>query len=218
MNRFLRLLTPDDLRLRRGIGGRVLWINRDVTHPDDLSNNPNILITGQANIGKTREALELIYRVVKSGMVAEEYVFEPGPELRTSDPYLLKRVLSREIKLDEPVLLFLDDLPHQFDDEQKLRNLEATLQSLQTGEALYVIATARDEHLTPEHLEWLATHNFAEKQLRGLTSEETARLIAGAVGACGVYTDYDACEYLIESNDGTPELTLLTYLRVEEPA
>ena len=104
MNRFLTLLTPDDLRRRRGFGGSILWINRDITDPDGLSSDSKIIITGKPNIGKTREALELAYRVVKTKLVAEDCVFEPSPELLIADPHFLEsRLRSENQKWCHPV-------------------------------------------------------------------------------------------------------------------
>ncbi|MFN2278452.1 MAG: hypothetical protein ACK2UR_12625, partial [Candidatus Promineifilaceae bacterium] len=216
MNSFLTLLTPDNIRHRRGFGDRVMWINRGITDPDDFTSHQRLLISGPAHIGKTREALELIYRAVKSGMVAEDRVVELSPEARISDPHFLRRELSRQVDPAKPLLLFLDDLPAQYGDADRLSNLEIALQALDEAGALYVIATARSQQVTAIVKEWLDAQGFSEQAVRGLTEDETARLIAGAVGATGIHTDYDVSEKLIAANDGTPERTLLTYLQVAE--
>ena len=63
---------------------------------------------------------------------------------------------------------------------------------LQESGVIYVLATAGDESLSADQNSWLAKNEFASVPVRNLNSEEIAFLIAGAAGACGVQTDYDA--------------------------
>ncbi|MFN2303303.1 MAG: hypothetical protein ACK2TV_06170, partial [Anaerolineales bacterium] len=216
MNRFLSSLTPDDLRHRRGFGGRILWINRGISEPDDISNSTKIIFTGPPHIGKTREALELAYRLVQNGLVAKDRVFEPSPELFTSNPYFLGQNLRSEVEFTEPLLLLLDDLPGQFDNEEKFYNLSLMIEVLQESNALFVIATASDAQMASDLGGWLAVNEFIEVPVPALNRKETAHLIAGVAGSCGIQTDYDASEYLKENGDGTPDLIIYTYFRLLE--
>ena len=62
--RSLRPITPQEMRQRLGRGGKVAWIDRKATGVETLRAQRRLVITGRMELGKSREAAELVRRAV----------------------------------------------------------------------------------------------------------------------------------------------------------
>ena len=210
----LAAVTAGQLRARLGRGGTVTWINRLATRPADLHAHPRLIITGRTKLGKTREAVELIARATADDVPADR-VFEPGPAFQLLTKDGLPAALRAQLPAQTPLLLFLDDLPRYFSGAG-LDSLAAALPVLDRCQAAYIVATARTEHLEPEHEAWLDRHGFYRVDLPDLSAGETGRLVDMAGGVYGLQVDDAAREVFVGDRDGTPERILASLRLLSE--
>ncbi|MGC1374624.1 MAG: tetratricopeptide repeat protein [Anaerolineales bacterium] len=213
----LRQITLDELRKRSGSqGSRINWIDRGATKPGDLRAHGRIVIAGRMKLGKTREAAELIRRVIDDDQIAEDRIFEPSPTFRYFSREKLLDAL-KGIDPHAPILLLLDDFPFHYTGES-LERLSDLLLGLQICKSILIIATARLDQLTDEHYAWLKSQKCHEIRLPDLNVEQTARILDSAIGIFNLQVDDDARTIFIENRDGTPELTLiaLRHLHLQE--
>jgi hypothetical protein len=196
---------------------QVNWIDREATTVDLLAEHRKVVISGRMKVGKTREAIELIERVVRREALElrPDRIFRPGPTFRFINRGSLKEALLRTVDPYAPLLLFLDDFPAHFEDEG-LEQLKTALSALQAVKASYVVATARLDQLTGEHEEWLQRNGFHVVELSGLTADQTGRLADNAAGAFKIQVNDAARQVLVDSGDGTPELTLMSFRRARD--
>ena len=204
----LHPVTPEDIRNRMGRGGQVEWINRDATDVSSLQAHGRVMITGRMKIGKTREAAELVDRVLALDLVPKDRVFEPGPAFRVLSRESLIETLRGTIAPQSPALLFVDDLPfHYFG--SGLNQLSDALDVLGECKNSYVVATARDDQLTEAHRDWLEEEGFQVMNLGELDAEETGRFLDAASDTFDLQMDDAARKEFVDGGDGTPESTLI---------
>jgi tetratricopeptide (TPR) repeat protein len=210
----LRQVSYENL-LARLPGSDVAWVDRGDTHPDQLGRNPRLLISGVTNLGKSREAMELIKRSVDLGLLNSDRIFVPERGFKERDAGSLQRALRESVDLQTNLLLFLDDLPYQFRGSNELDLLAAGIKTLQQGAPkAYVVATARDDQKTAVHEKWLADQKFETIPLTPLKADETAQVVDNAAESFGVQLDGEARSLLIEAGDGTAELPVANIRRL----
>ena len=212
-------ITPDNILTNATLGGWIKYVHRDGAKLSDFSASPRVVIIAPRKMGKSREAAELISRVA-GNFVLPDRIFTP----RAAPVKLLsKNAIQRELRLQPqlasshaPILLYIDDLPNDFKDKDlvHLKNLLDVLEILVTN--LYVVATAREKHLSPSDLAWLRQNNFEIIHLPPLEGEKVGLLVDYYSAAKKIDVDDDARQYLIEHSDGTPELTLRSLRRMED--
>ncbi len=210
----LRPITLDELMQRFGRSAAINWIDRQITHPDLLYRHHRILITGRMKIGKSREAAELIRRAIAQEVVFENCLYEPAPEFRFLNVESLRQALDRSLHPHLSILLLLEDLPQSFADSD-LDQLAAALAVLDQVKAAFIIATARLDQLTVAQKKWLERQHFLFLELPPLDELQTRYLVENATDLYELQLDDTARQAFIEGRDGTPELTLLNFRRLD---
>ena len=180
-------------------------LNRQLMFPSRL------VITGDPKVGKTREAVELIGRVLEPRHVPPARIFRPTTELRGTDTNAVTGQIRKDVGDHGPLLLFVDDLPRFFQ-MNELDRLAAALNELKNCGDLHVVATARDDQLTPGHRAWLSAHDFGTIPLSRWGADDVARLVDDGLYLVELPDDSEGRQALVDGNDGTPELTRLTLL------
>lgn len=62
-------------------GSTIKWVDRDLTDVGDVLTQGRMALIGPSRIGKTREALELIRKVISRDYVNEQRISIPSPKL-----------------------------------------------------------------------------------------------------------------------------------------
>ncbi|MCW5864932.1 MAG: tetratricopeptide repeat protein [Anaerolineae bacterium] len=180
-------------------------LNRQLMFPSRL------VITGDPKVGKTREAVELIGRVLEPRHIPPARIFRPTTELRGTDTNAVTGQIRKDVGDHGPLLLFVDDLPRFFQ-MNELDRLAAALNELKNCGDLHVVATARDGQLTAGHRDWLSAHDFRAIPLSRWGADDVARLVDDGLYLVELPDDSEGRQALVDGNDGTPELTRLTLL------
>ncbi len=137
-------LMPEDLHIKAR-GGEVKFIDREIISVQDLYISGRIIIIGDIDVGKTREAYQLLRRALAEDIVRPNIVLTPNPGFLS----LTRKDLDKH---SFPLLLYLDDFPRR----SYFKNLEQLTRILSFfGTQSYVIATARSDQLDEKHLQWL---------------------------------------------------------------
>jgi tetratricopeptide (TPR) repeat protein len=201
------------------LGGWVKYINRNSTKPSDLSAYSRIVIIAPRKMGKSREAAELISHAA-GDLFLPTRIFTPSSvQVKLLDRNAIQRQLKLEPQITAshaPILLYIDDLPNEFKgkDLASLTNLLDALGVFIIN--LYVVATARENYLSPDDLAWLAHNQFKMVHLPPLDAPQAGQLVDYYSAAEKIEIDEDARQVLINRSDGTPELILRSLRRMKD--
>ncbi len=206
----LEAITPEAIRATMEKGGQINWIDRVATEPRDLQRYGRLAIVGRSRQGKTREAAELIRRAVALDLVRTACIYQPGQALRFVAESSLRAAILARVDRPQAVLLFIDDLPYHYPSAPDLARLHTALTALTECKTAYVIITARDDQLTVDHVAWLAAQQFHQVAVPDLSAEQTGRLVDNAAGLWQLQVNAEARQALIDGNNGTPELPLIS--------
>jgi tetratricopeptide (TPR) repeat protein len=188
-----------------GRGGKVNWIDRKATTVGDLRTYGRLALVGATNIGKTREAIELIRRAVEDGLVGWDSIIKPNPNIDFANPETLFEKAG--IDPDKAIMLLVDDFPYHYSGG-KLEQLTRLVSALERCRNLYVITTARSDQIMDEHERWLVNQRFQQIPFGILDEEKTGRLIDNAAVVYNLNLEELARTILIEGWGGTPGLIL----------
>ena len=203
----VQLVNEEELRetFTPGRGGKVNWIDRKATTVSDLRTHGRLVLVGATNLGKTREAIELIRRAVEDGLVGWDSVIKPNPAIEFTNP---KSLMEKSgIDPDKNILLFIDDFPYHYSGE-KLERLARLVRALESCRNLYVVLTARGDQVTQEHESWFSNQRVQQIPFGMLDKEKIGRLIDNAAGVYNMHLEEAARTTLIDGWDGTPGLIL----------
>jgi len=199
----VQFATVDELRkdMTLGTGGQVNWIDRRATDASQLRAHGRLVLVGPTSLGKTREAIELIQRAVKAGVIAPDAIIKPGANIQ----YASERTLVEKSKInrDKAVLLLVDDFPRHYSGNQ-LEQLARLLAALQVCKESFAIFTARTDQLTDRQSKWLEDQQFKRVSIGVLDEALTGRLLDNAAGIYGLQIDDAARAILTHGWGGTP--------------
>jgi len=173
---------------------------------------PRLIITGREGLGKTWEASELAWQALDKKVV--DSLWEPleGCGLLSRDALRIR--LRQLVEPNHRVLVWLDNLPRHGAfgpslEPHELGRLGEMLDQLREHcKGVYVVATARDEHLEPHHRAFLEAQGFHEVPLTEFGPEQTASLVTKLGRARGVEVDGGALDVFVERSE-TPLHTRL---------
>ncbi len=194
-------------------GGQVPWIDRGKTSAGILRAYGRLLIRGRKGIGKTREAAELIRRVVSEEFVSPDRVFVPSEGFHQIDAAAIRSAVRRNLDLTSPILLYLEDLPRHFFGEG-LARLAELLENIRECPRTYVVADARDDQIAEEHRTWLKKQDFFQINLPKLNDAQSAELLDAAAGIMNLRLTEGAKSALVRIAAGIPDLILMPLLRL----
>ncbi len=219
-DRYERPLAPTSpavIRQKMGSGGRVTWIDRQATSTGRLREYGGIAIIGPSRQGKTREASELIERMIELDLVNDDCIYEPGNGFDILEGAGLQVAVREQVDTTQAALFFVDDLSRRFTETASLGKLSVVLAELSHCKQRYVIMTARSDQLSEAQRSWLVEQGIEECPVPDLDEKECATLASNGAKNLGLVLDDDARDVLIERNDGTPDLPLmaLRLLRAE---
>lgn len=209
----------DNLLANTSLGGWVKFVDRDSVSLSDLSASTRIVIIAPRKMGKGREAAELISSAT-SNLILPTRIFTP---LAAQVKLLGKNALQRELQFlpelaasQDPILLFIDNFTYDFKSKDLvfLHNLLDALSACVTN--LYVVATARENHLSEADLTWLTDNQFKTICLPPLDGPKVGLLVDNYSAAEKITIDQDARKILVDRSDGTPELTLRSLRRMKD--
>jgi len=209
----IQQLSKEELLARaRGTLEDVPFIERGGTSLGLLKGHPRLILTGRTGLGKTWEASQLTWEAL--GRQEVDSVWEPldGCTLLSRDALRIR--LRQLVPHNHRVLVWLDDLPHHpaFGpslEPHELTRLGEMLDDLRDHcQGVYVMATARDEHLEPHHRTFMKAKGFHEVALTEFGPEQTARLVTELGRAQGVKVDGEALAVFMERSE-TPLHTRL---------
>jgi tetratricopeptide (TPR) repeat protein len=209
----LRKTSPEIIREGLGRGGQVSYINRGTTDENLLWQHPKVIIIGQMNVGKTREAAEVIQRAIDDDLVPEDRIFEPSQTLRALDSASLEDALLWELDTGQKALLFIDDLPKDIIEGED-EKWDELLETLKKCPDYYVVATGRSDQLTTKQRKWLEKEGFCTIELIGLNDKDVDRLALAAAGVFGLRLSEEARKTFVDRSDGRPETTLIGLRRL----
>lgn len=200
----VRAVIIDDLQAQLGSGGRVKWIDRAVVTPQDLAEGKKILIVGRANLGKTREAIELVKASVnQADLVAFNRIYEPAPPLFLRNPTGLRYPIQQHLDLYSSLLILLDDLPERFPPD-RLGLASALLSELDAKGSLFVVATADESRINQDYKKWLEKEKFRVVELRSFNSVEAAELARLASQGVGINLTQEGIDHIVSFPDLNP--------------
>ncbi|MCA9947535.1 MAG: hypothetical protein KC449_28845, partial [Anaerolineales bacterium] len=202
-------ITTAKLREELGAwGGSVAWVNRGDTRAQDLNIHQRMAIVGRMKLGKTREAIELIDRAIARDIILPTCIYRPTNELWQASSAQINSFVQQSVAVNQPVLLFVDDLPAHFK-ETSLEQLTELIKCLtQTGRSFYLLATIRTDQWELAHRQWLEKQNVHLLYLTDLNEEETFSLVENGLQTFSVQAGAEAQEAFVAGGDGTPERIL----------
>ena len=163
----------------------LVGLIENTTHPDQIVTYRRLVIVGRMKIGKTREALELIRRIIAHDLLSEERLYTLSPAFPFLSAEAIREGLRRKLTTSIPLLLFIDDLTFHYTGSS-LELLSTTLSGLDSVKIPYILATARLDQMTEEVNSWLKHHHFHIITLPDLSIKQTRHLIANAVAFLSV--------------------------------
>ena len=194
-------------------GSKVPWIDRQAISISYLRRHNRIVISGHMNIGKTREAIEVIRLAIDNDLISPERIYQPSVGFRLLDLPSLRKSIESTMELQEPILLFMDDFPRYYF-KGSLDLIDETINVLETCRDLYIVITARDEEITKEHSDWFQKQNFVNLRLGPLSKNQMTEFVNRASNALGVSIDRMAADIFVERSIGYPEFVLIGLRRV----
>lgn len=204
-------ISTEQLVARLGTSAQIDYIDRHATSLDLLNTHGRLVITGPMNIGKTREAIELISQVVKRDLVAADRLFMPSPFGWKQSEDITNLLLSSAAAY-APMLLFIDDLPKHFPDENALTKLEEGIKTIrQTARTVYVITTSRNDKLSEIHQAWLTRNRFHSCPMAKMNREQVGALVDNAGKLYQKQFTENARKTFVNATDGLPGNILLTF-------
>jgi tetratricopeptide (TPR) repeat protein len=118
----------------------------------------------------------------------------------------------------ERALLWLDDLPRHVAvggslEAEELARLGTLIDALEHPycRALYVVATARDEHLQPAHREFFTRHNFLSIPMTDFGANLIGDLVDRVAEAYNIPVELEARRILVERREGSPLHVVLMF-------
>ena len=204
----------DTLRDRfRDLRGQTFaYIDRGALGSHTL-NPRRLAIIGPPNVGKSREAVELIGRCLEPRRIAATRIFQQTTELRGTDIGAVAGQIRKDVGEPGALLLFIDDLPYYFRIDE-LERLSAALKELERSGPLHVVVTARDDRMLPGHADWLRAQGFETVPLGRWESNDINRLAEDGTYLVELPADDAGRAALVAGNDGTAELTRQTLLEL----
>ena len=216
-DRLLIKTTPEQLLVNKlgDEAAKINWIDRDVVTIDDIRSKRLLLLTGRMKIGKTREAVELIRKMVDNGLVPSTRVFDLSDCLREyPSPESARSEIDKKLDRGTPAVFIFDELPRNYFGNFR-DNLEKTLDVIKTCSSYFVIATSRIDLLDEEYKIWLTNQGFHSHEVKSLEKCGILRLVDNVAGILGLQIEKDAILAFIQHSDGTPYQTYFSLKRIK---
>jgi tetratricopeptide (TPR) repeat protein len=187
------------------IGSQVEWFDRGVVTIDTLLGNKHLLIIGKRKVGKTREAFELIQRMIDNNYISADRVYDLGASIRNYQPETARNYVLQIINRNAPNLFYIENLPRQCTGTA-LEVLSAVVDALQDShQDYYLIITARSDQLADEHKQWIAKNIHNKVELHKISSLQVIDMVTRFANNNGISLDDGAIEEFVDHSDGTTD-------------
>jgi tetratricopeptide (TPR) repeat protein len=213
----LELLVPLSLEkynvdLLGKMGSRIEWFDRGVVSIDTLLGNKLLLIIGKRKVGKTREAFELIQKMINNDYISVDRVYDLSTSLRNYTPESARNYVLQIINRNAPNLFYIENLPTQYTGTG-LKVLSAVVDALQDShQDYYLIITARSDQLVDEHRQWIAKYIHDKVELHKISSQQVIDMVTKFTNNYEISLGDGAIEEFVDHSDGTTDQLVHSFL------
>ncbi len=197
-----------------GEGGKVPWVNRDVTNVSLLMRARKIAIIGNDDVGKTREAIELVSQASSEDLFTSKSIYMLSPEYHSTRSDVLEGIHPFVVLPKESILL-VDDFPKYMQSKRDLEKLARFLQSFGHGQTPYVIIVASEANLSTQHTYWLKENKFKIVPMKPMAREEAEDLVDGVAERFGLALSTPERASLVQQTFGSPAAIILGLQRID---
>ncbi len=201
----LKNITVNELILSLGKwGSQIKWVDRNIISLNEIQSKRKIVFIGDSKVGKNREAIQSIIKIIDNDIVLQQNIYEFS--------YLLERFNEMKLKKwlfgKKSLILYIDDLSLYYD-PKALRNLDTLLEIIEKScPKIYLFTTINEDKYTDVHQDWIEKHKINEIRLIPFNMSHLNEFIENTISVFHFKVNAKVKQILINSSDKTPEYIL----------